>query len=113
MMALINTLGDDVFSTTDLSTALATTDPTQTQHYGPYPSGSTDSGTCADWAQDTYDRHFTVRTDSSGAIAVVEQFKSGTFVTLGTSASTEASPGGCDTNVGGVVNGGVEGSLHG
>lgn len=114
LLAVTNTLGDDVFSTTDLSTTLAPTGATPTQHYGPYSSGSTDSGTCGpDWAQDTYDRHFTVRTDSSGAITVVEQFKSGSFITFGSSSTSEFSPGSCDTHIGGVVNGGVEGSMHG
>ena len=113
LLAVTNALGDGVFSTTDLSSALDPTGATPTQHYGPYASSSTDSGTCGvvDWAQDSFDRHFTVRTSSSGAFTVVEQFKDGNFVTLG--AGSEASPGACDTNPLGTVNTGVIGSMHG
>src|SRR5437879_514156 len=60
LFTVISTVGDDVFSTTDLTSLI---DPTgaRTQHYGPYASGSPDSGTCGpDWANDTFDRHFTV-----------------------------------------------------
>jgi len=45
---------DDLFSTMNLSTVLDPTGTTPTQHYGPYPSGSPDSGTCGNnWAEDT------------------------------------------------------------
>src|SRR2546428_13547914 len=56
---------------------------TSTQHYGPYASGSGDSGTCGpDWATDTFDRHFTVfQNNNDGSLLVVEQFKAGSFVT--------------------------------
>ena len=78
---LLGSLADDLLATADLSTLL---DPAghSTQHYGPYPSGSTDSGTCGvDWATDTFDRHFTVKTNQDGSIVVVEQFKNGSFLT--------------------------------
>src|SRR5437867_10120047 len=78
---LLGSLADDLLATADLSTLL---DPTghATQHYGPYPSGSPDSGTCGvDWATDTFDRHFTVKTNQDGSIVVVEQFKNGSFLT--------------------------------
>jgi hypothetical protein len=109
LLALIT--DDDVFSTVDLSTLL---DPppgmgTPTQHYGPYPSTSPDSGTCGnDWATDTFNREFTVRTDSSGTITIVEQFKQGSFVT-----NAGPSPGGCETNLGGTITAGKTGSMHG
>jgi hypothetical protein len=103
---------DDLFSTADLTTQV---DPTSkgTQHYGPYPSGSADSGTCGvnDWATDTFDRHFTVKTNPDGTFLVVEQFKNGRFVTNAT-----ASPGSCDTMDGsppGLVDAGKTGSMHG
>src|SRR3989442_15379309 len=65
---LLGSLADDLLATADLSTLL---DPTghATQHYGPYPSGSPDSGTCGvDWATDTFDRHFTVKTNQRGGV---------------------------------------------
>ena len=107
LLALIG--NDDVFSVLNLSTALNPTGTTPTKHYGPYSSGSPDSGTCGnDWAQDTFDRDFTVRSNSDGTYAVVEQFKNGSFVT-----NAGASPGGCETNLGGTIPAGKTGSMHG
>jgi len=111
----LGSLADDLLATADLSTLL---DPTghATQHYGPYPSGSPDSGTCGvDWAMDTFDRHFTVKTNQDGSIVVVEQFKRGSFVTT-MIPPTNPSPGTCDTTDGsppGTVNAGVSGSMQG
>jgi hypothetical protein len=60
VIQIVNSVGDDPFSTNDLATTLSNGTPTQ--HYGPFASGSPDSSTCGnDWAQDTFDRHFTVR----------------------------------------------------
>src|ERR1700747_389883 len=74
LLALIT--NDDLFSTIDLSTVLDPTGATPTQHYGPYASGSGDSGTCGpDWATDMFDRDFTVRSNGDGTYTVVEQFK--------------------------------------
>src|SRR5438874_9566702 len=90
ILSMIGSTGDDAFSTMSLSPV----DPsgTPTQHYGPYSSGSPDSGTCGnDWAEDTFDRHFIVRTALDGTIMVVEQFKNGSFMTY-----AGASPGACD-----------------
>ena len=114
IVALIS--DDDLFSQMDLSTVLAaplsTGGTDRTQHYGPFASGSPDSGTCGnDWAEDTYDRHFTVRPNGDGTFTVVEQFKDGAFVTNG-----GASPGACDVTDGtapGTIRGGVTGSMHG
>ena len=107
---MINTVGDDVFAATDLVGLLDPAGTKGTKHYGPFPSSSTDSGTCGnDWANDTFDRHFTVHSDANG-VRVVEQFKNGDFTTF---AGLNPSPGGCDTNPGGTVNGGVTGSLQG
>jgi len=83
------------------------------QQYGPFPSGSPDSGTCGNfWAQDTFDRFFRVDTKQNpdGSYNVVEQFKNGTFVT-----NAGASPGGCE---GGATNpplipAGVPGKMQG
>ena len=107
--ALVSIADDDLFSTADLTTLL---DPTRTstQHYGPYASSSLDSGTCGnDWATDTFDRHFTVRTNRDGTFLVVEQFKDGAFVTM-----TGFSPGACQTGPpAGTVDGGISGRMHG
>lgn len=108
LATVIATVGDDVFSTTDLTSLI---DPTgmSTQHYGPFASGSPDSGTCNnDWAEDSFNRVFTVHFNPDSTITVVEQFKDGNFVT-----NVGPSPGGCDTNPGGTVAAGVTGSLHG
>jgi hypothetical protein len=111
VLGMIGSTGDDAFSTMSLSPV----DPsgTPTQHYGPYASGSPDSGTCGinDWAEDTFDRHFTVRTGHDGTITIVEQFKNGSFVT-----NAGASPGACDPTDGtppGMIRAGVMGSMHG
>jgi hypothetical protein len=132
--SLINSVGDDTFSIIDLTTLLATytsltptplltsasaastpadssSSGTSTQHYGPYASGSGDSGTCGpDWATDTFNRHFTVfQNNNDGSLLVVEQFKDGSFVTI-----AGPSPGACDpANTPGTVAGGITGSLHG
>jgi hypothetical protein len=131
--SLINSVGDDAFSTVDLTALLATYTSltptplytfssaaaiqpassgsgTSTQHYGPYASSSGDSGTCGpDWATDRFDRHFTVFQNNDGSFLVVEQFKDGSFVT-----TAGSSPGACDpNNTPGTVNGGITGSMHG
>jgi hypothetical protein len=109
VLSMISTVGDDAFSTMSLSPV----DPsgTPTQHYGPYPSGSPDSGTCGNnWAEDTFDRDFTVRTNAAGT-TVVEQFKNGSFVT-----NEGPSPGACDSTDGygpGTLQAGHTGSMHG
>jgi hypothetical protein len=108
LLTVIASVGDDVFSTTDV-TGLIDPSTTATQHYGPYASGSPDSGTCGnDWAEDTFNRFFTAHQNPDGSFTVVEQFKDGSFTT-----NAGSSPGGCETNPGGMVNAGVVGSLHG
>jgi hypothetical protein len=116
LLTVAGTAGDDVFATTDLTSLL---DPTgaSTQHYGPYSSMSTDSGTCGnDWANDTFDRHFTVHRNPDGTLTVIEQFKNGSFVTPASdSPPTNFSPGACQPAgpPQGTVNSGVVGDLHG
>jgi hypothetical protein len=109
VLALIS--DDDLFATADLSLLLAPT-TNGTQHYGPYPSSSPDSGTCGNnWATDTFDRHFTVKQNPDGTFLVVQQFKHGSFVT-----NAGASPGSCDMTDGsppGTVNAGITGGMHG
>jgi hypothetical protein len=107
LLALIT--NDDLFSTMNLAPVLDPPTGNGTQHYGPYASGSTDSGTCGnDWANDTFDRHFTVKPNKDVTFDVVEQFKNGSSVTL-----AGPSPGGCDTNPGGTIVAGKTGSMHG
>ena len=100
-----------------LSVAAAADPAGSSQRYGPYASISPDSGTCGNnWADDTFDRHFTVETNADGTITVVEQFKDGSFVTPSTTSPTpNPSPGACEQSpaTGGLVNPGITGSLHG
>jgi len=118
LLAVVASAGDDVFSTTDLTSLIDPTS-TSTQHYGPYQSVSPDSGTCGNnWADDSFDRHFTVR-QNGGNYTVIEQFKDGNFQTPSTTPpNTNQSPGACNTapppfGNGGVVSPGITGSLHG
>ena len=81
------------------------------KQYGPFPSTSPDSGTCGnDWANDTFDRHFKANTtpNADGTFTLTEEFKKGTFVTIG-----GQSPGGCETNPGGTVAAGLTGKMDG
>lgn len=110
ILALIT--DDDAFSLADLSLALATPlalgGANRTQHYGPYASDSPDSGTCGpDWANDTFDRHFTVRPEAGG-FTVVQQFKRGAFETI-----RGVSPGSCDDGPPATVDPGIVGNMHG
>ncbi len=92
---------------------------TSTTHYGPFASGSPDSGTCGNnWADDTYNRHFTVFSNKDdGSLLVVEQFKDGSFLTPSTTPPvTNQSLGACNTSPtgnGGTVAVGIHGSFHG
>lgn len=103
-----------VFAATELAGASGAK---STQHYGPYASGSTDSGTCGnDWANDTFDRHFTVRRNADGTLTVIEEFKKGTFRTPATdSKKPNFSPGACQASrtPAGTVKDGVTGRMHG
>jgi hypothetical protein len=109
LLALVG--NDDLFSVADLSTVLDPTATTPTRHYGPYASSSSDSGRCGnDWANDTFDRDFTVRSNGDGTYSVVEQFKNGSFVTI-----AGLSPGACETydDHGHTIGNGTTGSMHG
>src|SRR5437879_5373449 len=114
LLNIANTIGDDNFATADLTT-LVDPSTTATQHYGPYASGSTDSGTCGnDWANDLFNRHFTVFTFGT-TFTIVEQFKDGSFTTPASdSPPTNFSPGACQSGPpAGIVNPGIIGTLHG
>ena len=82
-------------------------------NFGPFASASTDSGTCGvtDWAQDTFNRSFTVTQNSDGTFAVREDFTKGRFTTI-----AGASPGACEgssTPHGTLVAAGKKGNFHG
>lgn len=112
LLALIT--DDTAFATADLSLLLSPPPDPPSQHYGPYPSTSPDSGTCGnDWATDTFDRHFHVKSNHDGTFTVVQQFKNGSFVT---NSPTQPSPGSCDATDGsppGTVNPGIAGTMQG
>ncbi len=58
--------------------------PQATRQFGPYATGSPDTGTCGNfWADDRFDVFFKVdtRRKEDGSYDVVQQFKNGTFVT--------------------------------
>jgi len=86
--------------------------PEGTSHFGPFPSTSTDNGSCSvPWAEDTFDRWFMVQDNGDGTFDVREQFKRGEFVTTG-----PVSPGACDntdTPHGAVVAPGIHGTFEG
>jgi hypothetical protein len=94
-----------------IDTLSASTSP-GTKHVGPVPSSSPDSGTCGNnWAEDTFDRFFTIRQTGPLTYTVYEQFKNGSFVT-----NAGPSPGACDASDGygpGTVTEGLTGTMHG
>lgn len=82
-----------------------------TNHFGPFPSVTTDNGSCGtQWAIDTVNREFVVRDNGDGTFFVREEFKQGNFVTTG-----PVSPGACeaDSHHGEIVRAGVTGSFNG
>ncbi len=87
--------------------------------YGPFAGASPDSGTCANWANDTYNRVFTIEDtsnanpDATHPVTVREDFTNGHFVTI-----AGASPGACQTVTpapgnGNTVAAGIVGSFSG
>jgi hypothetical protein len=100
---------DDLFATEDPT--IANADPA-TNKFGPYPSVTTDSGTCgADWAEDTVNRYFSIQLIAPNTYSVIEKFKKGTFTTF-----AQLSPGACDNSDGtppGAIAAGFTGTFHG
>jgi hypothetical protein len=79
--------------------------------WAPIASNSPDSSTCGnDWANDTFDRVYKVRTspNADGTYSFTEEFKQGTFTTI-----VGPSPGGCDTNPGGQITSVFSGKMEG
>jgi hypothetical protein len=92
-------------------TAIASAASGKETHLGPYASTSVDNGSCGvPWANDTFDRDFKVKDNGDGTFLVREEFKNGSFVTIG-----GVSPGACETdsNHGATVLPGVTGTMHG
>jgi hypothetical protein len=88
-----------------------------TLQFGPFASGSPDSGTCGNnWANDTFDRFFTVVTNQDGTVRVVEFFKDATFVTAVIPPDTApiSSPGACENGpTAHQVKAGIQGRFQG
>ena len=99
---------DDLFVTTDAPMSAGGGN----DQFGPYPSTTTDSGTCGiDWATDDVDRYFHIQPTGTMTFRVIEKFKQGTFLT-----NFAPSPGACDSSDGtgpGFVNTGVSGHFQG
>jgi hypothetical protein len=117
---LLGLIGDDdVFSTADLTVLLAPVVPMAgtskgTQHYGPYTTDDTDSGCNINpWNTETFDRHFTVRDNRDGTFTVVEQFKKGDFLTVGSQSPGEQCPENNDPLGVSYLDAGITGSMHG
>jgi hypothetical protein len=82
-----------------------------TDHFGPFAGSSPDGGSCGiPWANDTYDRSYTVHDNGDGTFNVTAESRHGTFVTTG-----PGSPGACETSDrhGSVVNAGIVGGFQG
>ena len=82
-----------------------------TDHFGPFPSFSPDGGSCGTpWANDIFDREFTVHDNGDNTFKVTEKFTNGTFTTL-----AAPSPGACETsnNHGTLVAPGITGDFRG
>ena len=83
----------------------------QGNHFGPYNSASTDSGTCGnDWAADTYKRQFFVQQTGPATWQVTEKYIEGNFMTV-----EGQSPGACETSSphGATVTADNTGNFHG
>jgi hypothetical protein len=81
-----------------------------TQHFGPFALTTTDGGSCGNfWANDTFERRFTVISNGGGNFTVREQ-DHGTFVTM-----AGPSPGGCESTPhhGAFVSAGISGNIEG
>ena len=85
--------------------------PAKDQHFGPFASTSPDNGSCgAPWAIDTFDRFFHVHPNGDGTFSVNEQFKNGSFTTLGGDSPSACAPG---SKHGATVSAGVTGTFVG
>ena len=82
-----------------------------TKQFGPFPVVTTDGGSCGNsWANDTFERRYTVISNGSGNFTVKEK-DNGTFVTI-----AGQSPGACETSNshhGAFVNAGIAGNIEG
>jgi hypothetical protein len=82
------------------------------EEFGPFAGGSPDSGTCGNnWANDTYQRTFTVTTMPDGTQTLRQDYTAGFFTTV-----AGKSPGACEGeggDNGGTVVAGITGEFHG
>jgi len=82
-----------------------------TRQFGPFASTSPDGSSCGfAWAQDTFNRSFTVHDNGNGTFSVHEDARDGVFTTSGAT-----SPGACETTPhhGSSVRAGVTGRFQG
>jgi len=96
---------------TILSGTVAAAGSGGTDHFGPFDGASPDGGSCGGpWANDTYERSYTVHDNGDGTFRVTADSRHGSFVTTG-----PASPGACEASDhhGSVVQAGVMGSFQG
>src|SRR6266850_2975318 len=81
-----------------------------TDHFGPFAASSTDGSSCGiAWANDTYDRSYTVHDNGDGTFKVTADSR-GSFITTG-----DTSPGRCETSNhhGSTVAAGIAGDFQG
>jgi hypothetical protein len=104
----------DTMGTVVLSNLSLTGAPTvvSTVRFGPFAGGSPDSGTCQNnWANDTFERTFTVTTFSDGSQTLRQDYTGGAFTTV-----EGKSPGACEGaggDNGGTVVSGIPGEFSG
>jgi hypothetical protein len=81
--------------------------------FGPFAGGSPDSGTCGNnWANDTFQRTFTVTTRPDGTQTLRQDYTDGSFTTVA-GKSPGACPAGLDSYNGGTVEAGITGGFTG
>lgn len=103
----------DTMGTVVLSNLSFTGTPTvvSTVRFGPFAGGSPDSGACGgNWANDTFQRTFTVTTFSDGTQTLRQDYTGGAFTTV-----EGKSPGACEAGPdnGGTVVAGITGGFTG
>lgn len=81
-----------------------------TDHFGPFASSSVDHGCGVFWANDTFDRYFTVHSNGNSTFQVREELKNGSFVTLGSASPSSACPG--DQHHGTTLQSGIKGNMQ-
>jgi hypothetical protein len=104
-------LQDEVGTAVLTNLAFAAPTVRSTVQFGPFAGGSPDSGTCGNnWANDTYQRTFTVTTMSDGEQTLRQDYTGGFFTTI-----AGKSPGACEVkgDNSGTVVAGITGEFSG